>query len=78
MVLIAKEMPEDKLIKDLQKALNDYSLNKNEENKKHLAFNVMLMSLRFSTENSSTGDALGKIDEFEKIHDHYKNITNKQ
>jgi len=68
MLLLAKEMPEDMLVKELMKAVNEYSENPNEDTKRSLAMFAMMISLRFSTEDKGTLEIIEDMNKAEKLH----------
>lgn len=74
MIMMAKEMPEELLLDELEKSLAAYKLAllaEDEElintTKKGLEMNSVLVSLRFSTEGKSTGDITDRVNQLDDL-----------
>lgn len=74
MIMMAKEMPEDLLIAELEKSIISYKIAKLSENeeeikstKKMLEMNSVLISLRFSTEDKSVSDITDRINQIDNL-----------
>lgn len=74
MIMMAKEMPEDLLIAELEKSIISYKIAKLSEDeeeikstKKMLEMNSVLISLRFSTEDKSVSDITDRINQIDNL-----------
>lgn len=69
----AKLMPEEKLLDELTRVLDNYKVFRTKESKTKLTVFVMLLRARFSTEEQDLTEVLKRYAEHKQVHDLFKN-----
>lgn len=65
-LVLAKIMPEEKLLDDLSEALQNYKILNNEETKSKLLINVMFISIRLGTEKKDLMETINDFNQKKK------------
>ena len=66
MTLLAKAMPEEKLLGDLKDAIVEYQINPNDKNKSALDFHLIMASTSVLTRDQNTEEVLEGLDRTKK------------
>lgn len=66
MTMLAKSMPEEKILNDLKEAIIEYQINPNKKNKSGLDFNLIMASTSILTKGRDTKDVLDGLDKTQK------------
>lgn len=65
-MLIAKVLPEEKILNDLKDAIQNYQLVPSEENKKQIEINCMLFQTKISVEREGFMEMASRLNEIER------------
>lgn len=66
-LFIAKMLPENLLLEEVVKSINQYITDNSEDNKIAMKAMVSMAALRFTTEDESMEDLLKSVEKFERM-----------
>lgn len=70
--IAAKLMPEEKLLQELTKALENYKAFKTKESQDKLTMFMLLLISRYTSQKESVSETLNRFDEFQKDYKSFK------
>lgn len=71
-LMMAKFMPEEDLLNDLEKALARHKAEKTKEAKDNLRMHLTLLTTKWATEKEDISETLEKFKRMSKLHDHFQ------
>lgn len=67
MIILAKLVPEEKQIDDVQKAIQAYKAEPSKDNKDKLQLATVLLSTKFMTEGRELNDVMNDVSDLRKV-----------
>ncbi len=77
MIMLAKNMPQDKLIFLLKRSIEEYEKNPTKKNKSEMTFNIILLHLQLATEDKDMEEVMKEFEEGSQILEHFRSSTTK-